>query len=151
MPASTDKISYNLEQLSTYKLNSNIVNAILTKVVGLDKTSFMLVGLTNTNVYVEKCTADDSILTINCATIYQTKFVVNYPPTLLAATQRKNGDIIIVWTYPQGVFDTLTYSAGKFQPMTVFAGTTYDYSSIVISEDKIFFVLKKFALIQVFL
>ncbi len=137
--------------MNTYKLNSNIANALFTKVVSLDKTSFMLVGLTNTNVYVEKCTADDSIATINCATIYQTKFIVNYVPTLLAASQRKNGDIVIVWTYPQGVFDGLIYKDGKFQPMTVFAGTTFDYSSIVIGEDKIFFVLKKFSLIQVFL
>lgn len=44
----------------------------------------------------------------------------------------------------------MTYRNNTFRPTIVYTGYTYDYSSIVIGQNKVFFVMKKYATIQVF-
>lgn len=43
----------------------------------------------------------------------------------------------------------MTYRDNKFRPTIIFTGYQYDYSSIVITQSKVFYVMKAYNTIQV--
>lgn len=77
--------------MSTYTLNTSLQNAYLTQVVNVDKNSFMFLGITKENVFVELCKVDDAAGQINCNVAYQAKLMNSDPVTVVAGKQRKSG------------------------------------------------------------
>lgn len=66
----------------------------------MDKNSFMLLGITSQNVYIELCNIDETASNINCVVKYQAKLFSTDTVSSLAGKQRKSGEIVFTWTYP---------------------------------------------------
>lgn len=62
---------------------------------------------------------------------------------------RENGEVVFSFVFHQGKIAIYTIVNDKVSPMFMFTGVEYDYSSIQISEDRVYFIMKEYASIQI--
>lgn len=124
-------------------------DAEMRQVVGLDKTSFLQLGLWATQAYIELCTVDDEKMKIICKNVYSSQILARNP-ILLAGKQRKSGQVVFAWTAQGNQLEAITYDDGAIGRSYIKVGYDYDYSSIVIAEDKIYCVLKQYGMISIY-
>lgn len=67
------------------------------QIVGLNKTSFLQLGLWATQAYLEICTANDEDMKIICKNLYSARLLAKNP-ILVTGKQRKSGQVVFVWT-----------------------------------------------------
>lgn len=150
IPQSTDEVKFKLEHMAAYPVKTNLKDSLLTQIVNINETAYLLLGLTTDKSAVELCMTDDSAKTIECTNIYNAS-LFRPNPLIVTGHRRNTGQIVFVWTYVDSQFEYLAYNNtnGQFTKSYVMDGSTFDYSSVVIAEDKIYFVQKAYAAIQV--
>jgi hypothetical protein len=99
------------------------------------------------NIYVYNCSSAANSK-INCVKTFERISAFVDTPTILSGKQRSNGDVVFAWAYNAGKFGISTLSNNKLDLVSVYTGM-YDYSSVVIGQNKVFFVMKKYNQIQV--
>lgn len=119
------------------------------QVVAVNKTSFLQLGLWSTQAYLELCVANDKDLKIECQNIYSSGLSAQNP-LFLVGKQRKSGQVVFVWASENTAFEMLTYNEnGKIGKVYVVDGSGYEYSSVVIGEDRIYLTMKQYAKIKI--
>jgi hypothetical protein len=110
----------------------------------------VLVLTTDFMTRLNKCTVDDTAQQVNCEEIYTFGFFTKEKVQIVTSKQRKNGDIIFTWVFESGKLSYLKVNTeGKVRPTFIFTGSIFDYSSIEIGENCIYYTMKKFATIQI--
>ena len=99
------------------------------------------------NIYLYNCSLTFSNK-INCVKTFERTSAFVDIPQILSGKQRNNGDVLFAWAYSAGKFGIATISNNTLDLVSVYTGM-YDYSSVVIGQNKVFFVMKKYNQIQV--
>jgi len=99
VPKSTSEVKFTLDHVAEYEVTSGLKDAVMTQIVNLNKTAYLLLGITADNTAnLEMCVTDDSVKKITCSLIYNSTLFAK-DPILLTGRQRSSGQVVFVWTY----------------------------------------------------
>ena len=136
--------------MTAYQVKTNLKDSLLTQIVNINETAYLLLGLTVDKVGLELCKTDDSTQTISCDNIYNAS-LFKRNPLLVTGHRRNTGQIVFVWTYAESQFEYLAYTNGQLSKSYTLEGSGFEYSSVVIAEDRIYFLCKAFANVQIWM
>ena len=75
VPQSTDEIKFKLEHMAAYEVNTGLKDSLLTQIVNINETAYILLGLSTDKANAEMCITDDSTQKIQCTNIYSFRSV----------------------------------------------------------------------------
>lgn len=121
LPESTDEINFKLDHMAAYDVKTNLKDSLLTQIVNINDTAYLLLGLAVDKVAVELCRTNDSAKAIQCNNIYNSS-LVKQNPLMVTGRRRNSGQIVFVWTYAESQFEYLGYNNGAFTKIYSVAG-----------------------------